>query len=177
MRRSRRRSSRSALKESLERRKKLERQLDDARKKIKLGAEQFKKLKAASEASPASADGDAVRERDDKIKKLNSALAQWKERMQPLIDKYQKRDTEAIKLEADLAEARERIRDLETALGSTGDAADDAGDNGKKREAEDNVVSLRFKDRDRDGTKQAAPAADEEEAARGGGRWHAGNSI
>lgn len=156
----------SALKESLERRKKLELQLDDARKKIKIGAEEFRKLKAATDAlpganaavgaaAPAAGNEAAIRERDEKIKALNAALVQWKERMQPLIEKYQKRDAEAIELEAELAETRALVAALES--------GDDTDDDDTARDGEDNVVSIHTANRERQ--RQAEADADDGEPA------------
>ena len=55
-----------------------------------------------------------MRQKDDKIFQLSRELENWQDRLPPLLERYRTRDEEAIALEAELAEARERIEALES---------------------------------------------------------------
>jgi predicted flap endonuclease-1-like 5' DNA nuclease len=57
----------------------------------------------------------ASREKDEKIFQLSRELENWHDRLPPLIERYKVRNEEAKQLETDLAEARLRIEQLESA--------------------------------------------------------------
>lgn len=59
-----------------------------------------------------------LREKDDKIARLKVELARWQERVPPLVERYRRRDQEALALEAELDLARRRIAEQERRSGS-----------------------------------------------------------
>jgi predicted flap endonuclease-1-like 5' DNA nuclease len=56
-----------------------------------------------------------LREKDARIEKLATELENWQNRLPPLIERFRQRNEEAERLEGELAEARERILELESA--------------------------------------------------------------
>ncbi len=61
----------------------------------------------------------ALIDKDNKIFKLSRELNSWQQRLPPLIDRFRRRNAEAERLEAALAEAEARILALESATGTT----------------------------------------------------------
>ena len=105
-----------ALKEAFERRDELQRQIKDIRGDLESTVAQRDQLQSDMQAR--NDDGGAIKEKDEKIFKLSRELEGWQDRLPPLIERFQVRNAEAIQLEADLAEAHERIVALETMIGS-----------------------------------------------------------
>jgi len=105
-----------ALKEAIERRDELQRQIKDIRGDFESAVAQRDQLQTDVQARTDG--GDTIKEKDERISKLSRELEGWQDRLPPLIERFQVRNEEAIQLEADLAEARERIYALETMLGS-----------------------------------------------------------
>ena len=105
-----------ALKEAFERRDELQRQIKDIRSSLEATIAQRDQLQIEQNSRETS--GDVLKEKDEKILKLNRDLDGWRDRLPPLIERYKVRNEEALQLEADLAEARERINALETMIGS-----------------------------------------------------------
>ncbi len=58
---------------------------------------------------------DIAKQKDDRILQLGRELDNWHKRLPPLIERYRSRDREAKQLEAELAKARRRIKQLENA--------------------------------------------------------------
>ena len=58
----------------------------------------------------------ALAEKDEKIFKLSRELESWHSRLPPLIEKFRDRNAEAERLEQELADARETIHALESAM-------------------------------------------------------------
>ena len=54
-----------------------------------------------------------LQQKDDRIARLSKELENWQNRLPPLIERFRVRNEEAERLEAELAEAQERIRELE----------------------------------------------------------------
>jgi len=95
------------------RRDDLQREIKDVRSNLEVAISQRDKLQtdiAAQSVSRAS-----VRQKDEKIFQLSRELEDWHNRLPPLIERYRVRNEEAEQLEADLAEARLRIEQLESA--------------------------------------------------------------
>lgn len=57
----------------------------------------------------------ASQDKDDKIFRLSRELESWQSKLPPLLQRYRERDAEALRLGEELAAARERIVELETA--------------------------------------------------------------
>jgi len=106
----------AALKDAVERRDELQRQIKDIRGNLEVAIVQRDQLQSDIESHNVSRS--AVKKRDEKIFKLSRELESWQERLPPLIERFRIRDEEALQLEADLAEARERINGLESLIGS-----------------------------------------------------------
>ncbi len=105
----------AALKEVFERRDQLQRELKEIRSFLERTVRQRDELQSAvrsSEARNESAQA-ALQEKDARIARLKRALANWQERLPPLIERYRERDGEARELADALASARARIDELE----------------------------------------------------------------
>ncbi len=105
-----------ALKEAFERRDELQRQIKDIRGDLESAVVQRDQLQTDMQAHTDG--GDTIKEKDEQISRLGRELEGWQDRLPPLIERFQVRNEEAIQLEADLAEAHERIIALETMVGS-----------------------------------------------------------
>jgi len=110
----------AALKETFERRDELQRQIKDIRSNLEVAVTQRDRLQSDMVSQGASGDAaaTAIRERDEMIFRLSRDLEGWQDRLPPLVERFRIRNEEAQQLEADLAEARERIISLETMVGS-----------------------------------------------------------
>ena len=105
----------AALKEVFERRDQLQRELKEIRSRLERTVRQRDELRSevrSSEARGESARA-ALQEKDARIERLDRALANWQERLPPLIERYRERDGEARDLAVALASARARIDELE----------------------------------------------------------------
>ncbi len=60
----------------------------------------------------------ASRDKDGKIFQLSRELESWQAKLPPLLERYRERDAEACRLADELADARQRIDELETAADS-----------------------------------------------------------
>jgi len=109
-----------SLREAFARRDELQRQLKDIRNNLESAiAERNRLLNDADERAVRQvATNRNLRDREDKIARLSRELENWQSRLPPLIERYRTRDIEAQRLEAELAQARERIADLENLLNS-----------------------------------------------------------
>jgi predicted flap endonuclease-1-like 5' DNA nuclease len=105
-----------ALKEAFARRDELQRQIKEIRSNLELAVRQRDQLQ--NQASKGADAETLVRERDEQIEKLRRELDNWQERLPPLIERYRQRNAEAEQLEAELAEAKERIASLESMVDS-----------------------------------------------------------
>jgi predicted flap endonuclease-1-like 5' DNA nuclease len=101
-----------AVQEAFERRDELQREIKDIRGNLEVVVNERKQLQSDIEAS--SVDEDVLRRKDERIDKLNQELDNWQNRLPPLIERFRVRNEEAERFEQELAEARERIRDLES---------------------------------------------------------------
>ena len=109
----------TVLKETLEARDNLQREVKEIRSSLEAALAERATLESSVESLSASDNTHArsLQERDDKIFQLSRELENWQNRLPPLIEKFRERDTEARQLEVDLAEAREHINALEVASG------------------------------------------------------------
>ena len=101
------------VQEAFERRDELQREIKDIRSNLEVAVNERKQLQSDIEAS--SVDEDILRQKDERIDKLNQELENWQNRLPPLIERFRVRNEEAEHVEQELAEARERIRELESA--------------------------------------------------------------
>ena len=109
-----------ALKETFARRDELQREIKDVRNTLESALGERDKLQANMASLSANDDSlsTALQRKDDKIARLSRDLENWQDRLPPLIERFRVRDEEAVQLEADLDEARERIQALESMLSS-----------------------------------------------------------
>lgn len=102
-----------AVQEAFERRDELQREIKDIRSNLEVVVNERKQLQSDIEAN--SVHEDILQQRDERIDKLNQALENWQSRLPPLIERFRVRNEEAEQFERELAAARERIRELESA--------------------------------------------------------------
>jgi predicted flap endonuclease-1-like 5' DNA nuclease len=105
-----------ALKEAFERRDELQRQIKDMRSSLEAAVSQRDQLQTDSKAQ--TDPREMLKEKDDKIFKLSRELEGWQDRLPPLIERYQARNEDALRLEEELTAAQAQISALETMLGS-----------------------------------------------------------
>ena len=103
----------SAVQEAFARRDDLQREIKDIRSNLEVAVSERDQLQSDI-ATRGSAD-DILRQKDERIDKLNQELENWRNRLPPLIERFRVRNGEAKQLEVDLAQARDRIRELEEA--------------------------------------------------------------
>ncbi len=102
-----------AARDAYERRDELQREIKDVRSDLETVLSQRDKLRSdIAHQEREKADSE---EKDEKIFQLSRELESWHQRLPPLIDRYRTRNAEAEQLEADLAEARRQIEELQTA--------------------------------------------------------------
>ena len=109
-----------ALKETVERRDELQRQIKDIRGNLEVAVNQRDQLQSdiANRVAKSGNESAATKDRDDKIFNLSRELESWQNRLPPLVERYQKRNAEAEALEEELGVARDRIVSLESMLSS-----------------------------------------------------------
>ena len=100
-----------AMQEAYQRRNNMRRKLKAIRSNLETAVSERDELKMniANQGGP----GPTAKDKDDKIFELSRELDDWQKRLPPLIERYRVRDEEAKRLEAELAEARARISQLE----------------------------------------------------------------
>ena len=108
-----------AVQEAFERRDELQREIKDIRGNLEVVVNERKQLQSDIETS--SVGEDVLRQKDERIDKLNQELENWQNRLPPLIDRFRVRNEEAECFEQELSEAHERIRELESAKDVAGD--------------------------------------------------------
>ena len=108
-----------SLKETFERRDRLQVQLKEIRGSLDVAVAQREKLKAEAHDRESRDETSlkAIRERDNKIFRLSRELTTWQSRVPPLVERFRDRDHEAQEIEAELQQARERIAALEATIG------------------------------------------------------------
>jgi len=104
-----------SLKEAFSRRDEQQRQMKDIRANLELAVNQRNKLKTSADSNAArdQASTSLIKERDSNIANLQKDLANWQERVPPLVERYRQRDLEAQQLEVELQKANDRIAMLE----------------------------------------------------------------
>ena len=109
-----------ALKEALERRDELQRQLKDIRGNLESAVDRRGQLQSDMQSQTSKKDSAAngLQDKDKRIEKLERELENWQSRLPPLVEKFRQRNTEAEELEQELAAALERIQALEDMVGS-----------------------------------------------------------
>lgn len=105
-----------SLKEAFSRRDEMQRQMKDIRSNLEVAVIQRDKLKsnANSDAVHGEAAATLLKERDDDIANLKKELANWQDRVPPLVERYRQRDLEAQQLEIELQKANDHIATLES---------------------------------------------------------------
>lgn len=109
----------SAVQEAFAKRDELQREIKDIRGNLEVAVNERKQLQSSIEEN--SVAEEILRQKDERIDKLQRELENWQNRLPPLIERFRVRNEEAEQLEQELADARERIRELEN-LPDTGDA-------------------------------------------------------
>lgn len=109
-----------ALQEAFERRDALQREIKDIRANLDSVLAERQGLQNDVDAITANDKSlnSALKEKDDKIFKMSRQLESWQERLPPLIQRFRERNDEAERLEAELAETREKMDGLEAVIGS-----------------------------------------------------------
>jgi len=110
----------TALKEALERRDELQREVKGLSISLQTVVTEREQLEIDMRVMSSNRDSvnAAIAKKDDKIFKLSRELESWHQRLPPLIERFRQSTSDADKLEDDLANARERISSLESLLGS-----------------------------------------------------------
>ena len=101
-----------AVQEAFKRRDQLQREIKDIRGNLETAVNERNQL--ASSVRSQDDTEDLLRQKDQRIEKLSIELRSWQDRLPPLIERFRQRNEEAEQLEAELAEARQRILALET---------------------------------------------------------------
>lgn len=101
----------SAVQEAYGRRDELQREIKDIRSNLEVAVTQRDRLQ--TDLSARTGIDDILKEKDDKIFQLSRELENWQDRLPPLIERYRERNEEASRLETQLAEAENRVRELE----------------------------------------------------------------
>ena len=109
----------SAVQEAFARRDELQREIKDVRSSLETVLSERDQL--ASDMQTRNAHADILSEKDERIDKLTRELENWQNRLPPLIERYRVRNEEAERIEAELEEARARIRELEAAQSRSAD--------------------------------------------------------
>lgn len=104
-----------SLQEAFSRRDEQQRQMKDIRGNLELAISQRNKLKTSANSSAVrdEAATTLIKQRDDSIASLQKELANWQERVPPLVERYRERDLEAQQLEVELQKANDHIATLE----------------------------------------------------------------
>ncbi len=108
-----------SLKETFQRRDDLQRQLKDVRSNLEVAIADRDRLQGdlRSKLARDNATDQAMQQKEAKIQRLSSELANWQSRVPPLVDRYRVRDEEARELENELSEARANLAEAQVALG------------------------------------------------------------
>ncbi|MDJ0748880.1 MAG: hypothetical protein QNJ11_05315 [Woeseiaceae bacterium] len=101
----------SAVQEAFSRRDELQREIKDIRSNLETVLTERDQLQ--SDIAAKDADADFLQQKDERIAQLSKELDNWQNRVPPLIESFRGRNADADRLEAELAQARERIRELE----------------------------------------------------------------
>ena len=104
-----------AMQEAYERRDKMRRKLKAIRNNLEIAVSERDELKMSLATNEDSGAASNDKDKDDKIFQLSRELDDWRKRLPPLMERYRERDVEATELQAQLSEARARIRELEAA--------------------------------------------------------------
>ena len=103
----------TAVQEAFARRDELQREIKDIRSNLEVAVSERDQLQ--SDIAAQSTTDNIVQQKDARIDKLTQELENWQNRLPPLIERFRVRNEEAAQVEAELAQARERICELETA--------------------------------------------------------------
>ena len=106
-----------AVQEAFARRDELQREIKDIRSNLEVAVNERDQLQSDMEAR--GAEQQLLQQKDEHIEKLAKELENWQNRLPPLIERFRVRNEEAEALENELAEARDRIRQLESEQANT----------------------------------------------------------
>ena len=107
-----------SLKETFQRRDDLQRQLKDVRSNLEVAIAERDRLQGdlRSKSARDNATDQALQQKEAKIQRLTSELANWQSRVPPLVDRYRVRDEEARELENELSVARADLAEAQVEL-------------------------------------------------------------
>ncbi|MDX1516436.1 MAG: hypothetical protein R3288_06330 [Woeseiaceae bacterium] len=110
----------SALKDALQQRDELQREIGSVRSNLEAAVRERRRLESdvRNLSAQDSSLSEALAAKDDKIARLTRELESWHERLPPLMERFRERNAEAERLELELAEAREQIHSLQSVLNS-----------------------------------------------------------
>jgi predicted flap endonuclease-1-like 5' DNA nuclease len=105
-----------SIKDAFSRRDEMQRQMKDIRTNLEVAVMQRDKLKSNANSSTVrdEAAETLLKERDNDIANLKKELANWQDRVPPLVERYRQRDLEAQQLEIELQKAIDHIATLES---------------------------------------------------------------
>ena len=103
-----------AVQEAYSRRDELQREIKDVRGNLEVAMTERDQLQ--TNISSKEGESASAADKDARIKKLQTELENWQNRLPPLIEKFRLRNEDAERLEADLEAANARIADLEASL-------------------------------------------------------------
>ncbi len=103
-----------AVQEAYSRRDELQREIKDVRGNLEVAMTERDQLQ--TNISSKEGESASAADKDARIKKLQTELENWQNRLPPLIEKFRLRNEDAERLEADLEAANERIAELEASL-------------------------------------------------------------
>jgi len=101
-----------AVQEAFARRDELQREIKDIRGNLEVAMTERDQLQ--SNISSKADESAIAANKDARIRKLETELENWQNRLPPLIEKFRQRNEDAEQLEADLDAARARIEELES---------------------------------------------------------------
>jgi predicted flap endonuclease-1-like 5' DNA nuclease/predicted nucleic acid-binding Zn-ribbon protein len=104
-----------AVQEAYERRDALQREIKDIRGSLETVLSERDQLASNMQAQDDTAA--LLQQKDERIAKLAKELENWQKRLPPLIERYRARNEDAERLEAELADAQQRILELESSPG------------------------------------------------------------
>ncbi len=106
-----------AVQEAYSRRDELQREIKDVRGNLEVAMTERDQLQ--TNISSREGESASAADKDARIKKLQTELENWQNRLPPLIEKFRLRNEDAERLEADFEAANARIAELEASLESS----------------------------------------------------------
>lgn len=100
-----------AVQEAFKKRDQLQREIKDIRGNLETAVNERNQLASSKQSQDDMRD--LLRQKDARIEMLEAELKRWQDRLPPLIERFRQRNEVAEQLEVELAEAQQRLRELE----------------------------------------------------------------